>query len=125
MYVKIPNRWGKIEKKAITDLSKTQLDKQLINCEIQLDKKKTEFNLLRKCNTELTRIKSNDSSQQVGENIKMMMKLEKLITFLSKLKKVLLDEFDNRNSFSINLSETYIVSRFLQVAGEEEFETVN
>ena len=120
VFVKIPNRFGVIENKSIDSLTDKQLDIQIYNCNSQLVKLEKEYKFMHKCNLHLSK-DSLGAFNQVGENVKRMLKIENTLTFLKLLKPSLEEEYSNRHNVLDKLSNEYYQAKILQTIGEDYY----
>lgn len=122
-YVLIRNKYGIDKKVSISKLNAKQLDFQLNNCNKTLHALTEKEQLLKLSNNTISRVKDAKAQETVANNVRELMKIEKTLSFLRKLKPVLEQEKHSRETlFSfINHEISPIEEMFLQVQGEDMY----
>lgn len=123
-YVLIRNKYGVDKKVSISKLNAKQLDFQLNNCNKTLHALTEKEQLLKLSNNRISRVRDLKAQQTVANNVRELMKIEKTLSFLRRLKPVLEQEKHSRETlFSfINYEDmSPIEEMFLQVQGEDMY----
>lgn len=123
-YVLVRNKYGVDKKVSISKLNAKQLDFQLNNCNKTLHALTEKEQLLKLSNNRISRVKDAKAQETVANNVRELMKIEKTLSFLRRLKPVLEQEKHSREtlfSFINHEDMSPIEEMFLQVQGEDMY----